>query len=288
MARTIVPSRSMYAVADGPRGARPVGVVALLHGGRLGVGGLVQAGEDRRLPAPPGAARRVAVGLVGQERRDRRHLTPLQNGRGLEPEEREDRAQEGQEDPGADVVVGDGDVEDEEDDQDERERRSRADPGRGVDVGPAAVRASSPRSSPMPAQSVDPRIDEQREHEAVEGAAHDDAGEEGQDELDPAHRAVAGLTARTYPGSHRGNPGVGVDRTSAPSCPKRAGGGPRFLVGRLGHASHVRPDHLGHRGGIGHGPAAPRHHPHGHWGTLAIIITLTREDRTSACRGGPG
>jgi hypothetical protein len=37
-------------------------------------------------------------------------------------------------------------------------------------------RASSPRSSPMPAQSVDPRIDEQREHEAVEGAAHEDPG----------------------------------------------------------------------------------------------------------------
>jgi hypothetical protein len=30
----------------------------------------------------------------------------------------------------------------------------------------------------MPAQSVDPRIDEEREHEAVEGAAHDHAGEE--------------------------------------------------------------------------------------------------------------
>jgi hypothetical protein len=28
----------------------------------------------------------------------------------------------------------------------------------------------------MPAQSVDPRIDEERQHEAVEGAAHDHAG----------------------------------------------------------------------------------------------------------------
>jgi hypothetical protein len=51
----------------------------------------------------------------------------------------------------------------------------------------------------MPAESVDPRIDEEREQEAVEGAAHDDAGEEREDELDAAHRASAGLTARTYP-----------------------------------------------------------------------------------------
>jgi hypothetical protein len=51
----------------------------------------------------------------------------------------------------------------------------------------------------MPAQSVDPRIDEEREHEVVEGTAHDHAGEERCDELDPAHRAItAGLTARTY------------------------------------------------------------------------------------------
>ena len=39
----------------------------------------------------------------------------------------------------------------------------------------------------MPAHSVDPRIDEEREHEAVEGAAHDHAGEECKDELEPAH-----------------------------------------------------------------------------------------------------
>jgi hypothetical protein len=51
----------------------------------------------------------------------------------------------------------------------------------------------------MPAQSVDPRIDEEREHEAIEGTAHDDAGKEGEDELDPAHRTTGGLTARTYP-----------------------------------------------------------------------------------------
>jgi hypothetical protein len=52
----------------------------------------------------------------------------------------------------------------------------------------------------MPAQSVDPRINEEREHEAVEGAAHDDAGEEGQEELDPRHPGtMQGVTARTYP-----------------------------------------------------------------------------------------
>jgi len=42
----------------------------------------------------------------------------------------------------------------------------------------------------MPAQSVDPRIDEERQHEAVEGAAHDDTGEEGKDELETAHRGA--------------------------------------------------------------------------------------------------
>src|SRR3970282_1406706 len=76
----------------------------------------------------------------------------------------------------------------------------------------------------MPAQSVDPRIDKEREHEAVECAAHDRAGEERQGELDPAHRVTAELTARTYPGG----PGVGVDQTSAPSC--RRGCGPRAEV----------------------------------------------------------
>ena len=51
----------------------------------------------------------------------------------------------------------------------------------------------------MPAQSVDPGIDEERQHEPVEGAAQDHAGEEGQDELEAAHRPATGLTARTYP-----------------------------------------------------------------------------------------
>jgi hypothetical protein len=67
----------------------------------------------------------------------------------------------------------------------------------------------------MPAQSVDPRIDEERKHEAVEGAAHNHAGEERQQELDAAHRVAEELlTARTHP---VGEPGVDLDRTSAPS-----------------------------------------------------------------------
>ena len=52
----------------------------------------------------------------------------------------------------------------------------------------------------MPAQSVDPGIDKEREHEAVEGASHDHTGEECQEELHFAHRAAEEvLTARTYP-----------------------------------------------------------------------------------------
>jgi hypothetical protein len=43
-------------------------------------------------------------------------------------------------------------------------------------------------------------LDEGRQQPAVEGDAHGDAGEEGEDELDPAHRVAAELTARTYPG----------------------------------------------------------------------------------------
>jgi hypothetical protein len=67
------------------------------------------------------------------------------------------------------ALVGHDDVEDKEDDEDKRERSRGPDPGRGVDVGPAALRIAVASSSPMPAQSVDPGIDEEREHEAVEG-----------------------------------------------------------------------------------------------------------------------
>lgn len=41
----------------------------------------------------------------------------------------------------------------------------------------------------MPAQSVDPGIDEEREHEAVEADAHRDAGGEGEGEFESVHRA---------------------------------------------------------------------------------------------------
>jgi len=86
----------------------------------------------------------------------------------------------------------------------------------------------------MPAHAVDPDISERRQHPAVESTAHHHAGEQREDELEPVHRAAAALTARTYP---VGGPDThGVDRTSAPSCPKRADGGPRFPFGRLGHA----------------------------------------------------
>jgi hypothetical protein len=49
----------------------------------------------------------------------------------------------------------------------------------------------------MPPQSVDPRIDKGRGHKAVEGAAHDHAGEERSDELEPVHRAVEKVTVQT-------------------------------------------------------------------------------------------
>jgi hypothetical protein len=45
--------------------------------------------------------------------------------------------------------------------------------------------------------------------QSVEVAAYINAGEEGEDELDPAHRAAEESTARTYPvggpGSRRGS-----------------------------------------------------------------------------------
>jgi hypothetical protein len=58
------------------------------------------------------------------------------------------------------------------------------------------------------------------EHEAVEGAAHDHVGEEGQDELDPAHVAAAGLTARTYP---VGEPGSRYGSDQRAVMPARVG-----------------------------------------------------------------
>jgi hypothetical protein len=51
----------------------------------------------------------------------------------------------------------------------------------------------------MPTTSVDPGVDKEWEHEEVERAAHQHAGEEGDHELEAVHRAAEGLTARTYP-----------------------------------------------------------------------------------------
>ena len=48
---------------------------------------------------------------------------------------------------------------------------------------PRSRRWSLSAARSMPAQSVDPGIDEERQDEAVEGAAHDDAGEEREYEL---------------------------------------------------------------------------------------------------------
>lgn len=58
----------------------------------------------------------------------------------------------------------------------------------------------------MPAQSVDPGVDEERKRPAVGGDPHRNAGEEREDGLGSAHRAATeGLTARTYPVGGTGN-----------------------------------------------------------------------------------
>jgi hypothetical protein len=52
----------------------------------------------------------------------------------------------------------------------------------------------------MPAQSIDPQVNKWRQQPAVEEDAHGDTGEECEEcegELDLAHRAITGLTART-------------------------------------------------------------------------------------------
>ena len=77
----------------------------------------------------------------------------------------------------------------------------------------------------MPAQSVDPRIDEERKNELVEGAAHDDTGQERQDELDAAHRPATGLTARTYPVGGAGSRCGSDQRAVMPSRVRAAGSG---------------------------------------------------------------
>jgi hypothetical protein len=153
-----------------------------------------------------------------------RHAPP--QSRGLE---REDRAQEGQEDRRGDVVVGDGDVEDEEHDQDDREGGSRPDPGRGVDVRPSAALRVIVVTLIAHAGAFDrsTQIDEWREHSSVEEEAGDDAREEGDDEIDLAHRALVRLTARTYPRSRQaGEPGsrCGSDQRAVMPASVRAPG----------------------------------------------------------------
>ena len=60
----------------------------------------------------------------------------------------------------------------------------------------------------------------------------------------PRSSGRRGWTARTYRGRNRqGDPGAGVDQTSAPSCPNGRAAAGGFLFGRLGHA-------LGTRGSI--------------------------------------
>jgi hypothetical protein len=81
----------------------------------------------------------------------------------------------------------------------------------------------------MPAQSVDPGIDEERENEAVEGAAHQDPGEERQDELDPAHRAAEKSTARTYPVGGTGSR-CGSDQRAVMSSRVQAAGRGFYLA----------------------------------------------------------
>ena len=94
-----------------------------------------------------------------------------------------------------------------------------------------------------PAQSVDPGVDERREHPAVEDDAGDDAREESEGELALAHRAAEGSTVRTYPGVATGRGArepvwIGPARRHAP---KGAGAGPQSLIFRLGgHAIRFR------------------------------------------------
>ena len=86
----------------------------------------------------------------------------------------------------------------------------------------------------MPAQSVDPRIDEWRQQPVVEGDAHGDPGEERQDELRPAHRAAAELTARTYPVGGAGSR-CGSDQRAVIPPSARAGGAAEYAVAAEDH-----------------------------------------------------
>ncbi len=118
------------------------------------------------------------------------------------------------------------------------DRQPQCPRGRGDEVGDAlelGVRLGlgpCARAPPMPAQSVDPRIDEEREQPGAECAAHDHAGEEGQGQPPPrssGHQGVDGAHTRPAgPGSR-----CGSDQRTV--MPQAWGGAPRFLFGRLGH-----------------------------------------------------
>jgi hypothetical protein len=84
----------------------------------------------------------------------------------------------------------------------------------------------------MPAHPGDPRINERREQPAIEEDAGDDAREEGEGELDLAHRALARLTARAYPGSQQAwGPGCRGGSNQRAVMPPRVG--PRRADGYL-------------------------------------------------------
>jgi hypothetical protein len=52
----------------------------------------------------------------------------------------------------------------------------------------------------MPASSVDPGIDEERQYKEVERTTHEHARQEGHHEVESVHQATGQrLTARTYP-----------------------------------------------------------------------------------------
>ncbi len=208
-------------------GARPVGVVSLLDRGRGGVAGLVEAGQDDRLPAPPGTPSRVAAGLVREERRDRHHMTLLHAAEASSPRSARIAPRRGRRIAGADVVAGDSDVEDEEDDEDQRERGRGADPGRAVDVGPARRRrvtavliahagafgrsrcrrgAAARQRSSAPPMTTPARKVRARSISLTE----------------PTWDRRRG---RTRGRNRQGSPGAGVDQTSAPSCPQASAGG---------------------------------------------------------------
>jgi hypothetical protein len=69
----------------------------------------------------------------------------------------------------------------------------------------------------MPAESVDPGVDEGRQEPAVESDPHGDPGEEREDELDPAHRVAMGSTTRMLPAGGSGSRSGSDQRAVMPS-----------------------------------------------------------------------